>query len=257
MKIFKNLIILRATLLSGSVAFGQLNESDTARIQFKWGINGIRQTGNVDLGILRSRLEAVYHFGQKWVAKSQNNSLYQEIGPRKADQDINSRNYLYFMPNRRFYPFAMAFWQQNFRLKIDDRFFTGAGATIQLVRSQNHFLKFSASLVYEETRYATRFFNQTFYQKNVISIWRPTLYLTGGNRFTHNKIRLFYSGYWQPGLDQVSNQRFQGEVGLEFSLWKGFNLSAQYWYLNEEIVPLKIKQTDGLFTAGITFQFKK
>ena len=128
----------------------------------KIGINGIRQTGNVDLGIIRARVEFTARLSNHITFKSQNNSLYQDFGGFKADNDINSRNYLYFKPEKRIYPFAMAYIQSNYRLKIQQRFFYGAGATLQLIQKENHSLKTSTSMVYEKSNYPTNQLNEVF-----------------------------------------------------------------------------------------------
>ncbi|MFN3301083.1 MAG: DUF481 domain-containing protein [Sediminibacterium sp.] len=239
-------------------ANAQLNESDTARFQLRAGLNGIRQTGNVDLGILRSRLELMVKISPSFTFKSQNNSLYQEFSGFKADNDINSRNYLYYKPQNRLYPFAMAFVQTNFRLKIDSRFFTGAGLTYQIIRENNHSLKLSGSVVYEETRFSKILFNESYYNdKNLIAIWRPTLYIAGIHKFSEGKVKFNYSAYWQYGIDQVQNQRLQAEIGLDFKLWKGLSITGQYLFLFEQVVPEKILQKDGILTFGLVYQFAK
>lgn len=252
--------VLLALLVVGFLnpASGQLNESDTMKVQIRVGINGIHQTGNVDLVILRTRLEIVGRLSESLVFKSQNNTLYQEFSGWKADDDINSRNFLYFNPQQRVYPFAMAYLQTNYRLNINLRYFAGVGGTWQVVRNENHILKFSGSVVYEETDYTVNNFNDSFYNGNTeIKIWRPTVYLIGTSRFSNNKIRLHYTAYWQPGIEQVSNQRFQAETGFEFNVWKGLSFTTQYLFIYEEVVPMNVKQKDALLTVGINYQFKK
>lgn len=239
-------------------SYAQLNESDTSRIQINAGINGIRQTGNVDLGILRSRLELVAKLSDTFFFKSQNNSLFQEFSGFKADNDINSRNYLYYHPEKRMYPFAMVYMQSNFRLKIQQRFFYGAGATIQLIKKENHSFKTSVSIVDEKTRYRVNEFNEAFYSGlNAIEIVRPTLYLAGNHQFDHQKIQFHYTVYWQPGIAHVSNQRFQAEAGIAFNIWEGLSVNLQYLTISEEVVPINVKQNDAMFTVGVNYQLKK
>lgn len=245
-------------LLFSQGAFGQLNESDTLRVQVRAGINGIRQTGNVDLGILRTRLELVLGLPAGLVFKSQNNTLYQEFGGWKADDDINSRNYLYHRPDRRLYPFAMAYLQSNFRLKIRQRFFAGAGMTLQVLRRPGHSLKTSASLVHESTAYTADQFNRAYYSgSGSIALWRPTLYVAGSHALGGGALRLSYSGYWQPGLDEVSNQRLQAEAGLAGNVWKGLSLTVQYLFFFEEVVPLAVLREDALLTFGLSYAFSR
>lgn len=246
-----------AFLIASNSAKAQLNESDTARFQIRLGVNGIRQTGNVDLGILRNKLDMVVQISPSFAFKTQNNSLYQEFSGFKADNDINSRNYIYFKPQRRFYPFAMGYIQTNFRLKINSRFFTGVGVSVQAIRKSNHSLKFSTSMVYEETRFSkSTFNNQDYNGRNLIAIWRPTIYITGIHKFLNEKVKIFYSAYWQYGINKSQNQRVLAELGLDFRVWKGFSLTAQYLYQYEQVVQEKILQNDGIFTIGLAYQLQ-
>ncbi len=96
----------------------QLNESDTLNFQLKTGISGNLQKGNVDLFLIRGRLEFSFIPVKTLVFKSQNSSLYQSFSGRKADNDLFSRNYLYFRPERRLYPFAISYSSSNFRRRI-------------------------------------------------------------------------------------------------------------------------------------------
>lgn len=257
-QVFRRAIFAFLFTFSFLSSLAQLNESDTTKIQIKIGINGIRQKGNVDLGIIRSRFEIVARLSDIFVLKSQNNSLYQEFSGFKADNDISSRNYFYYKPADRIYPFAMAYIQTNYRLKIQQRIFYGVGGTIQLVRAANHSLKTSASLVYETTRYNVSEFNEVYYTgSNSIEVVRPTLYLAGNHKFDNQKIKLHYTAYWQPGIDDVSNQRFQAEVGIEFNVWKGLNINLQYLTIYEEVVPINVIQNDAIFTVGVNYQLRK
>jgi hypothetical protein len=239
-------------------AYGQLNESDTMNLQIRIGVNGIRQTGNVELGILRSRTEILTRMSKNIVLKSQNNTLYQEFGRRKADNDIHSRNYIYLKPDRRLYGFGIAYLQSNYRLKIHYRGFAGMGITWQFIRKHKHVIKLSGSLVYEKTQYHATIFNKSIYNgSEVIFIWRPTIYISGIHRFKDQKSRFYYSAYWQPGIDRVSNQRFQAETGLDFNIWKGLSFSIQYIFIQETVVPIRVKQQDDMITVGITYYLKK
>ncbi len=243
----------------------QLNESDTLKAQIKTNLHGIQQNGNVNLAIIRSRLEFVVKFSEFIVFKSQNNSLYQEFNNRKSDQEINSRNYLYFKPKQRIYPFAIAYVQTNYRLKIKGRYFTGAGITYQVIKKQHHTVKCSGSLVYEQTQYTSNIFNEDYYTGNYrISIWRPTLYVSGVHSLIKDYITLHYSAFWQPGISKnlilpllVFVDWIQAEAGLDFYLLKGFSLTTQVLYFYEQVVPINIQLADIIYTFGLSYQFKK
>lgn len=252
------LIVGLAGVLGCIPAFAQLNESDTASFQLRAGATGAWQKGNVDLLVLRGRLELVTNSNRAIVFKSQSNSLYQSFSGYKADNDINSRNYFYHQPFRRVYPFAMIYLQTNYRRQVDFRWFGGAGATWQFVQKPKTNMKISASMVYEETDFGDIQFNEGFYNgDNTISLWRATAYLAGWHRVLDNRLKLFYNAYWQPGLDEVTNSRAQIDVGLDFPVWKGLSFLVQYNFTYEQVVTTSVKQHDRIFTFGISYQFKK
>lgn len=253
-----NLILGVAGMLMGIPALAQLNESDTSRFQFRVGATGAWQNGNVDLVVLRGRLELVTNSNKPLVVKSQSNSLFQAFSGFKADNDINSRNYFYYNPKQRVYPFAMLYVQTNYRRQVDFRWFTGAGLTWQVVQKSVATLKFSASMVYENTDFRSNQFNEVFYNgSTTIDLWRATVYLAGWHQLFDHRLKLFYNTYWQPGLDEVPNHRFQLDCGIDFPVWKGLNVLAQYNFTSEQVVTTSVKQHDRIFTFGVSYQLKK
>lgn len=249
--------MLSGIMISVKLA-AQLNESDTARLQIRAGMSGAWQQGNIELLTLRSRLEAVTNGMMQIVFKTQNNSLYQSFGRNKADNDISSRNYVYYNPQARVYPFAMIYLQTNYRRQISSRWFGGAGGTWQFVRSTTSNLKLSGSLVYEETKFRRSECNEMAYNgNNQITLWRATAYLSGWHQLFEQRLRLYYSAYWQPGLSETHNFRSQIDAGIEFPVWKGLNATMVYSITHEEVVPLQVKQNDRILTFGFSYLFKK
>ncbi len=252
------LIVGIAGILMGIPAFAQLNESDTARFQFRIGASGTWQKGNVTILAHRSRLELVTNSHKPLVLKTQNNSLYQEFGNQKADNDINSRTYLYWKPTQKVYPFAMAYFQVNYRRFINTRGFGGIGATWQFVQKPATNMKLSGSLVYESTTFRSNQFNENFYNgNNSIALWRVTLYVAGWHQLFHKRLILFYNTYVQPGFDQVANNRFQVDVGIDYLVWRGLNILVQYNFSYEQVVVSNVQQQDRILTYGLSYQFKK
>lgn len=243
-------------LLGANETYSQLSESDTSSFQLRIGLSGIRQKGNVDLSILRGRIDVLEQVSSSFVFKSQNNGLYQQFSGFKVDQDFNSHNYLYYKPQSQWYPFAMVYYQTNFRLRVNQRIFGGTGITYQLIRENHHNIKISGSIVYEETHFSSIRFNENAYNGNsLITIWRPTFYLMGLHYLSDKKVRIYYSAYWQYGLDQVQNQRVHAEAGIDFKIWKGLSFAAQYLWLFEQVVAYRVVQKDNIFTVGLTYQF--
>ncbi len=239
------------------LAFAQVNESDTLRLQSRLSTTGAWQTGNVEMFTLRGKLDFSMAIHKKIVLKSQNSYLYQEFFNRRADEDLFSRNFLYYNPQATIYPFAIAFIATNFRRQIDLRYFVGAGATWQVLRQKSHLIKLALSGIYEKTNFNTTTFNKTEYNgQNQISTWRATLWLFGKHSLLNNKLILHYDCYVQPSVSQTDNLRWQAEIGADVPLYKGFSFTTNYIYTNESIVAIRQKQADSILTFGLAYQIK-
>lgn len=239
-------------------ASAQLNESDTVKLQLRATLSGNYQQGNVALLAIRSKLDFTLSPVKQLVLKSQNSSLHQEFGNRKADNDLFSRNYLYWRPQRKVFPFGIAYISSNFRRKIETRLFAGAGVTYQFVQKQFHVLKLSVSAVYETNQFKGTVYNKTEYNgRNQINLWRGTLYTGGWNYILNHKLRLYYDVYWQPAFNNQNNYRTQFDVGANVPLWKGLNLSVLYIFTHENVVISNIKQQDKILSFGFSYNFKQ
>lgn len=252
-------LLLSCCLLLGAITCSaQLNESDTVKFQFRASLSGNYQQGNVSLLGMRSKLDFTASPVKQFVFKSQNSSLYQEFGNKKADNDLFSRNYLYWQPQRNLYPFVMVYISSNFRRKIDTRFFAGTGITYQLLQKQWHVLKLSTSIVYETNRFKGTVYNKTEYNgSDQINLWRGTFYVSGWNYLFNHKLRLYYDAYWQPAFNNSSNYRTQYDAGVDVPLWKGLNVSALYTFTHENVVIQNIRQRDKILTFGFSYNFKQ
>lgn len=238
-------------------ARAQLNESDTAQFQLNLQATGMWQRGNVALDLLRGRAEMVALLHSHWAVKSQNNWLYQAFNGFKADNDLNSRNYLYYRPHASLYPFAMLYAQTNYRRKIAQRSFGGAGLSWQLLRRPEGFVKLSASWVYEQTNFNSLLYNESAYNGSaLIQLWRPTFYVQVGWKFA-NGTRLQGQIYWQGGTGGVANNRFSTELAFEQALGKGWWLRAQASYQYEQVVARNIQTTDGIYSLGLTYHLQR
>jgi Protein of unknown function, DUF481 len=254
----KHFILWNLLLLSMCKSFAQLNESDTAKFQLRVSLTGNYQQGNVEVLNVKSKLECSYSPIKNWVIKSQNSSLYQAFYSVKADNDIFSRNYIYYEPQHKIYPFGIAYVSTNYRRKIDNRYFAGAGVTYQVINTQNNVLKLSASAVYEATKFASSNYNFSEYNgdKN-INLWRGTLYVGGWNYLLEKHIRLYYDAYWQPAFNNNNNYRTQVDVGIDFPVWKGLSFNALYAFTHENLVIEKVKQQDKILTFGVAYNLKR
>jgi hypothetical protein len=255
MKIRSLLLILLS--LGWQPIQAQLNESDTVKFQLRTSLTGNYQQGNVNVLTIRSRLEFSYSPVKDFVLKSQNSSLYQELGNKKADNDIFSRNYIYYKPQKRLYPFGIAYISANYRRRIDTRLFAGAGLTYQVINKKWHVFKISGSTVYETTRFNGKSYNEAGYNGNDrINLWRGTLYAGGWNYILHKHLRLYYDAYWQPAFNNTNNYRTQFDLGLDFLLWKGLSFNTLYTYTHENVAATGVKTDDKILTFGLAYAFK-
>lgn len=235
----------------------QINESDTVRFQLRAGLTGNFQKGNVEVLLLRSRLDFSYAPAQHWVFKSQNLSLYQAFYDRKADNDLFSRNFLYFRPQRKVYPYLMGFVSANYRRKINFRYFAGPGLSWQVVNTRRHVFKLSASVVQEESVFSVNTYNFSEYKgSDRIKLWRGALYTAGWHYLAQRRLRVYYDAYWMPGFGHRNNFRTQLDVGMDLSVWKGVAFNVLYTQQHENVVAEKVKQDDRILTFGITYAFR-
>lgn len=240
-------------------ALAQLNESDTVRLQMRVAATGASQAGNVEMLSLRGKVDmTLASASRRWAFKTQNAYLYQSFFRIKADEDLFSRNFVYWQPDRRIYPFAMAFVSTNFRRQIDLRYFAGAGLTWQWRRGASHQVKWSLSAVYEETRFARQVFNDSYYDgQSAIRTWRLTTWLYGKHRLPIHQWLLHYEVYAQPGLDRPDNLRWQAEVGLDLPLYKGLYGTVNWLYTYEQVVALPNRNHDSLLTFGLQYSLRR
>jgi Protein of unknown function, DUF481 len=235
----------------------QLNESDTVHFQLRTSLTGNYQQGNVNIVTIRSRFDFTYSPVKHFVFKSQNSSLYQEFSSVKADNDFFSRNYIYYRPQRKMYPFGIAYISTNYRRKIDTRLFAGAGITYQLLNKTYHVIKLSANAVYETNTFNGTVYNYSQYNgSNNINLWRGTLFMGGWNYLLKNRVRFYYDAYYQPAFNNNNNYRTQFDIGIDLPVWRGLNFTAFYTCTHENVVINKVKQDDKILTLGVSYNLK-
>lgn len=245
------------TLLFRGVATAQINESDTLKFQIKTSLTGNYQTGNIEVLTIKGKLDLAAKLSKDFVYKSQNSTLYQEFYNKEADNDIFSRNYVYYRPQNKVYPYAIGYVSTNYRRKVDLRYFAGAGVTYQLIQTKNNVLKLSGNIVYEQTKFNATAYNDNYYNgTNRIKLWRASAFISGWSWILENHLRLSYDAYWQPALDHSKNYRTQMDLGLDFPIWKGLSATALYTYTHENVVPITTKTTDNILTFGFNYALK-
>ncbi len=233
----------------------QINESDTLKLKANLSLTGFWQAGNVETLIFRAKSDLSVKPWKKWVFKTNNSYVYQEFGKEKADEDILSLNFLYFNPERKFYPLALGFISTNFRREIDVRYLFGAGVTYQVLNKNKNWLKFSITGEYEQTNFSETDFNISEYDgSKSINTLRGTIWVNGKYHLFKNKLILTHESYVQPSLEQSNNYRWRADLGLELPVWKFLNFKINYLHTFESIVIEGQKRQDKFLTLGFTLK---
>ncbi len=233
----------------------QINESDSLKVKASLSLTGFWQGGNVETIIFRGRTDFSVKFWKKLVYKNTNSYVYQEFGKEKADSDFLFLNFLYFNPERRFYPQVLGFVSTNFRRQIDLRYLVGAGATYQILDKKDNWLKASLTFEYEETDFARSVFNNSQYNGNKsINTFRSTIWLNGKYELFKKKIVLTHEIYFQPSIGQSENYRWQADIGIDLPLWDFLSFKVNYRHTFESIVMENQERQDEFLTFGFTLK---
>jgi len=233
----------------------QINESDSLKLKASLSLTGFWQSGNVETLILRGRTDFTVKPWKKWVYKNTNSYVYQAFDKNKADSDFLSLNFLYFNPEKRFYPQILGFISTNFRREIDRRYLVGAGATYQILQDKKYWLKASLTFEYEETDFARNVYNIIeFNGNNDINTFRSTIWINGSYELLNKKVILKHESYYQPSLQYSSNYRWQALLTAEFPLWDFLNLTINYRRTYESVVIENQEEEDQFLTFGFTLK---
>jgi hypothetical protein len=247
--------LLYCLLFFPLILSSQINESDTLSIKAKLSLTGFYQAGNVETIIFRAKSDFSFKPWKNWVYKNQNSYVYQAFNKEKADEDILTLNFLYLNPERKVYPFVLGFVSTNFRREIDLRSLVGAGATVQIIAKEDHWLKLSLSSEYEQTRFSKTDFNYDQYDgEESIRTLRGTVWVNGKYELFKKKLILNHEIYFQPSLQESNNFRWQGDIGLELPIWKYLNFKINYRYTFESIVIQNQLQADEVLSFGFTLK---
>lgn len=236
----------------------QINESDTLKLQLQIGLTGSYQRGNVELLTLLSRNEFLIRPSANWAFKTQISSLYTKFSNTLADNNIFTRNVLYYKPEQRLYSYISAFVSTNYRRKIKSRYFIASGPAWKPVQSKVIIVKLSVAVLYESTLFKDTVFNQPSYNgKERISLWRSHYYVGGWAYALNHRLRMNYEFYFQPAFNNSKNYRIQFEAGLNYPIWKGLAFNTVYFFSHENVVVENIKKDDRILTFGLSYLFRK
>ncbi len=236
--------------------FGQLSEADSLRTNILLNASGNLSYGNVDRQIFLGNVQIVYRsIGNTWAFKTQNNYRYGNINGRLTENDFNTQNYVYYKPDQTIYPYLLSFFEQNKRLKIDRRFRIGSGITYRPLRSLQHLLKFSATVLYE-----TNTFDKSEESEeqslSSIEIYRLACRIFGRHQFKKIDVSVFYEAVFMYSLSAFGDMGIVSELGVDINVFGNMSVISRINYLRQDLTVQDIKQDDLFITYGFNYQFK-
>ena len=246
-------IICMCLLLGGMGFFSvkaQLLEKDTTAWSSALAGSFFLSTGNVDRLLLRADA-AVKHLAPGWGFSSEQTYQYGTFGAFQTENDLFSRNFLYYQPRKQVYPYAMLWLESNYRKRIDFRYQVGPGVSWNLLGSDKHRMKCSLTGTYERTHFAGNdFVNADPQSSAVIETLRLTGRIYGTHRLAGGKLLLLYEGWFQQSLRFRSNYRFHTHVVVQAPISRTVSLQSRLDYLYEHVVLRGVAPGDLYLTVG-------
>jgi Protein of unknown function, DUF481 len=229
--------------------------SDTTKIQYRLAISGNIMKGNIERVLLNNEASFAY-VNPKWGLSSRNTYFYFENAQRQYDGDFASKNFVYLNPKNKFYPYVMAWYESNFRRKIDRRYQIGAGGSYVLIQKPASRMKVSLTLTNEETTFiGSTFEGNTDPNNRKLNLYRYTVRLIGTHTLP-SKMRISYEFWGQNAFRSNADPRFYGEFNVDFPIVKKLNFRTTALYAFENKVYEKIKQEDFSLLFGLTYSYK-
>lgn len=241
-------VLLLPLLLGGEVC-AQLRDTDTLRLGYTLTAQSSLATGNVDRWLMLGGAE-VFGLGRAFGVKSSNDYRYGTFGGRVTENDWSSRNFVYWQPRKRIYPYAMALIEGLERRAISLRIQAGIGVTFVVVRRQSHVLRLSVTPVYESARYRTALFNRDdLGTDEQWASWRVTLRVAGQHQPVQ-PLRISYEFWLQPSVSRAADTRALSDVSLSWRLVSRFAVRMTHQLSYDQIVQLGRKQLDSFWLVG-------
>lgn len=239
-----------------TVAMAQLEEGDTSRWQFSTNLSLRLNTGNVERMILTPEANVAHvHAKKRWGFAARQRYTYGTFGELRTENDLLSRNFVYITPERRFYPYVMAWFQTHARQKLGFRYQVGPGVTYQPMKKHRHILKLSATFTHEHNWYTQAALDYIEDQSSrEYSVFRVTGRIFGSHTFADGAVSIYHELLFQQATNQAENWRVFAEGGIHTRVIGGFSMRS---YLNFEYQQVHVsteKPDDLILNIGLNYK---
>ena len=251
---FRGLALSLFLVASSPTARAQLSGADTLRWQAQLQGAGSWLLGNVERLLITGN-GTLKHVHPQWGFYHHLSYQYGTIRRVQTEDDLISRNFFYFRPKARWYPYQMTWLERNRRRKIDFRYQIGLGGSWVAVRQPSHLLKLSLTASVERSAFQGQAFSISSYdQSNTVDTWRATLRIFGQHRLPQS-LQLQYECWVQPSLLAAENYRYHADLKLSLPLGEHLSLSSVIQHTYENVVLVDVQKADLYWTFGLDARF--
>lgn len=252
----KILLTAIASLAFAGGAIAQLEEGDTARWQFNSNFSLRLNKGNVERLIVTPEANVAHiQAKQLWGFSARQRFTYGTFGPVRTENDLLSRNFIYLTPERKVYPYLMAWFQTHARQKLDFRYQVGPGVTLVPLKKNHQVLKVSMTFTYERNWYANSGLNYIEDQAvKEYQVVRLTGRVFGSHNFSNGIVSLYYEFLFQQATNNKYNWRIFTEGGVNTKIIYGFSMRTYVNYEYQQVHVSTEKANDLILNIGLSYK---
>jgi Protein of unknown function, DUF481 len=181
-----------------------------------------RFTGSAGNSLLQLVTENSYRYGRNFT--------------RVVENDFLTRNYLRLQPGKKWYGFAMAAYENNYRRSIGRRLLAGAGTAYNFYRKEKDFLRISLAGAFETALYKADTFNISFYNgRYKIRETRAIIRFGGRHTLLPGRLVFTHDTWLMQGLRNTANRRWHSLLGVQVPVYKGLSFKTDFDYTAETV----------------------
>lgn len=255
---YKQILFSIFFLLIIGKTFAQLEESDTARWQFNSTVSLRLNTGNIQRLIVTPEANVSHLPKNKlWGFSMRQRYTFGTFGKYRTENDLLSRNFLYFIPEKRVYPYIMLWMNTHERQRLSFRYQVGPGVTFVPLKKGNQIIKLSATFSYEQNWYKEdklTLISDTLARN--YNVFRATARIFGSHKLAKGIVDIYYEFLWQPSLTSLQNWRLFAEGGVNVKIVKGFSMRSFITYEYQQVHVTTEKPNDLVLSIGVNYKWQ-
>lgn len=198
--------------------------------------------GNITRSLLVLRAEITF-LGPDISIVSHPRFAYGNQNGVLAERDIFADLFIDVLKKRSIYGFALGTLERSNLRQIEWRKLAGIGIGWRLLQTRHHELSLTDALIRETT---------DFRERPTISVNRNSVRLKGKHVLLQDKFRLSHITFLQPALENISNFRWNTNIGLELPINKWVAIRTGFEHSFESVVEAGRQRGDTRFTFGIS-----